>query len=248
MFVEQPVFEEYERVYYGYQTQGRGLLSAEQLGVAFEQQSQTYAELFGNLLPPDKSILCLDYGCGYGNFLYFLRQQGYHHCVGIDSDARQVELARSLTLEARVGNVLTEVESFTHVGLIAAFDLIEHLDKNSAVYFLKSALASLSSGGMMVIQCPCADGLNGSHDIYNDYTHKWGASSNMLSQLLYTVGFERVIVLDPSLPGFPNSIQRKIFLALRRSARKISGVFLRLLGVKIPPIWGSSQVALAWKR
>jgi hypothetical protein len=133
------------------------------------------------------------------------------------------------------------------VGLVGAFDLIEHLDKNSAIDFLKTTLANLIPGGMLVLQCPCADGFNGAHDVFNDYTHKWGASSTMLTQLLYTVGYERVVILDPTLPQFPATIQRKLFFGTRYLARKGVNLGLRLLGAKIPPVWGTSQIALAWK-
>jgi 2-polyprenyl-3-methyl-5-hydroxy-6-metoxy-1,4-benzoquinol methylase len=245
--MNQPVFEEYEQLYYSYQTVGRGLCSKEQLQTSFEQQALHYEELFGPFLEQDQNIQCLDFGCGYGNILYFLRKKGFNNAVGIDSDQEQIKLAQTLGLNAKVGNVLEEIHHFDNVGLMFAFDIIEHLDKNSAISFLKSALQGLQLGGLMVIQCPCADGFSGAHDIYNDYTHKWGASSNMLSQLLYTVGFQKVLILDPTLPQFPASAKRKFFLRSRKVSRQVTALFLRLLGVRVPQVWANSQVALAWK-
>ena len=46
-----------------------------------------------------RSTRVLDIGCGSGQFLYFLRTEGFTNTVGIDVDVRQVEIGRALGLD-----------------------------------------------------------------------------------------------------------------------------------------------------
>ena len=239
--------EYYEEIYYGHQVEGRGLLTTAQLQQTFDTTSDLYDEILGPLLPTDKMEVCVDCACGYGNFLYFLRRNGFANTTGYDTDRRQVELAKSIQLNAILGNALEAPRAVTNAGLIAAIDFIEHLDKSTAVRFLQDCHASLRVGGMLIVQCPCADGFTGSHDLCNDLTHRWAASSNMLGQLLRTVGFSKVKILDLTVPEYPTAMKRKILFACRRFARRLLYFPLRLLGISPPKIWANSQIAIAWK-
>ena len=243
----QGELEHYERIYYGYQVQGRGAHTPEDLIAQFRTAISAYNEAIGPLLPSEKTVSCLDLGCGSGNWLYFLRQRGYANARGVDMDPKQVELARSLGLSAEVEDVTSALERSERLGLISALDVIEHLDKNSAVRFLERIYAHLEPGGMLVLKCPCADGFCGVHDLCNDLTHRWAPSSNMLSQLLRAVGFENGRVIDLSLPPYPTGARRKALLCLRRVARWLTKTWLHLLGVAPGPVWSSSLMAVAWK-
>jgi SAM-dependent methyltransferase len=239
--------EYYEKVYYGYQVEGRGAYTPEELEERFLTAIPAYEEAIGPLLPGEKTVSCLDLGCGSGNWLYFLRQKGYANARGVDLDPVQVELARSLGLSAEVDDVIATLQRPEPLGLISALDIIEHLDKNSAVRFLELIYARLKSGGMLVLKCPCADGFCGAHDLCNDLTHRWAPSSNLLSQLLRAVGFENVRVIDLSLPPYPTGAKRQLFFCLRRIARRLTTFWLRFLGVPPPRVWSTSQMAVAWK-
>jgi SAM-dependent methyltransferase len=239
--------EYYEQVSYSYQTIARGLLNAQDLRTTFERMAAAYDETVGPLLPVDRSTPCLDLACGYGNWLYYLQKKGFTHTRGVDLDPKQVELARALGLPAEIDDIrgaLTETSKF---GLISAFDLVEHLEKSTAVRLLQQAHAALLPGGLLVLQCPCADGFTGSHDICNDLTHKWGASSNMLNGLLKAVGFGEVRIIDATLPPFPRGLKRRLLAVSRKAARKVLQLMMRAAGVKPPAIWSNSQIALAWK-
>lgn len=239
--------EPYEEVYYSFQTQARGLLRPEELIAAFDQKVNTYDEMFFNILPTEKNVKCIDCGCGYGNFLYYLCAKGYTEVTGFDLDPIQVSLAVSLGLNAKIGNAIQEIAKMQNIGLISALDFIEHLDKNQAVCFLQSALRALIPDGMLILRCPCADGFSGSHDFCNDLTHKWNASSNMLRQLLKTVGFDRIQILDQTVPPFPGTFARRLFFRLRRAARKVMSPLFLLLGIVVPEVWHPSQIAIAYK-
>ena len=239
--------EYYEKVYYGKQVEGRGLETPEALKRSFSRLIRHYDEVVGPHLPASKEAFCLDLACGYGNWLYYLQQRGFKNAHGVDLDPRQVELAKSLGLDARVADVREALNAEGQFDLISGFDLIEHLDKNSAVMLLQQIHRALKDEGKVVLQCPCADGFTGCHDMCNDLTHKWSPSSTMLKQLLRTVGFKRVEIVDLSLPPFPTRASRKMLFAVRKLARKVVCFQLRILGVLPPQVWSNSMIAVVYK-
>jgi SAM-dependent methyltransferase len=237
--------EPYEIFYYSYQTEGRGLKNPEDLRVAFKQFARANEEIFGPLLP--RSGVALDVACGYGNMLFYFEQHGLT-ASGFDLDQNQVDLARSIGLDARRGDIATELSRHEgDVDVISAMDVIEHLDKNVAVGFLGVVYKLLPKGGILVLRCPCADGFTGAHDVFNDMTHKWGATSIVIRQILLATGFERVELMDISLPRFPTSLHSRMRVYRVKIARRIAGTFLRILGMAPPSIWSASVVAIAWK-
>src|SRR5437016_7027213 len=50
----------------------------------YDHCARQFGGRWGAWLPPDKDIHILDIGCGYGEFLYFLRSLGYRNIVGLD--------------------------------------------------------------------------------------------------------------------------------------------------------------------
>jgi SAM-dependent methyltransferase len=237
--------EYYEGFYYGYQVKGRGLETAKQLKPAFEIMANNYESLFLPLLPEDRQVRCVDLACGYGNFLYALREFGFRDVVGFDLDQAQVALARELGLDARIGDACELIKNQTNLGLISALDLIEHLDKNTAVKLLEDMYKSLAPNGVILIRCPCADGFTGSHDICNDLTHRWGATSNMFGQLLRAVGFTEVRIIDETIQAYPRRWGAKLKNNLRIVSRSLASPVLAVLGIKAPNIWSNSMFAVA---
>lgn len=240
-------FEFYEDFYYSYQVQGRGVLNSKDLLSLFEYENKDYDDLIGFALPNNRDIDCLDLGCGYGNFLYYLKSKGFKNTKGFDLDDNQIALAKSLKLNVEKKDVNDAFGNVANYGLISAFDLLEHLDKNKAVKLLLNIYNALNKNGLLILQCPCTDGFTGAHDMTNDLTHKWAATSNMLNQLLMATGFNKVIIIDLTMPPNPKRLGRKIILVLRKISRIIACVFMRLLGIKIPRVWSNSQIAVAWK-
>jgi SAM-dependent methyltransferase len=239
--------EKHELFYYGYQTVGRGVTSSAMLEQRFIRQAVVYDELIGKLLPTDLDARCVDLGCGYGNFLYYLTAQGRKNAVGFDLTESQVEWAKSLGLNANIGDARTALQDAKDLALVAAFDLIEHLDKNDVVDLLLAAHRALMPGGILLVQCPCADGFRGAHDLCNDFTHKWAPTSNTLRQILGAAGFKKVQLIDMTLPPFPNSASMKVKLRIRKLARSMLKPLLTALGTGVPEIWSNSVIAVAWK-
>lgn len=237
---------EYEKAYYSYQTQARGLLDANALRIRFEKLARWYGGRLRKFLPDSKNALCLDVPCGYGNFLYFLDLKGYLNIAGIDSDEKQIALAKLMKLPAEFGDAFevlsAEDKSYD---LISSLDFIEHLSKDDALMFLQMCYQRLNIGGRLILRAPCADGPFGSHDAWNDITHKWGLTSNVLRTLLEMKGFSDIKILDerPQPTGFVDSVRWLIFLP----TKVIADVICMGLGMRPPTIWSRSMIAVAYK-
>jgi SAM-dependent methyltransferase len=236
--------EPYERFYYSFQTQGRGLTRPEQLTEAFERFAVSNEELFGRLLPENGSAL--DIACGHGHMLFYLGKRGLK-ATGFDLDENQVQLARSIGLDARCADLSALDLREKELDVISAMDVIEHLPKSDAIELLQKIYAGLSDRGILLLRCPCADGFLGAHDVYNDLTHRWGATSVVLRQILQAVGFQRIELIDISVARYPKGLRSKARTLIVKASRSVATVILRLLGMPLPTIWSSSVIALAWK-
>jgi SAM-dependent methyltransferase len=84
----------------------------------------------------------LDYGCGAGLFIQYLRSKGYSNVTGFDRFVP--EWSNKKVLELRFDTVLS-------------YDVIEHSEDPRA--FLRDVADLVSPGGLLVIGGPNADGL-----------------------------------------------------------------------------------------
>src|SRR5258708_2240816 len=65
----------------------------------YESYARHYRNVYQPLLPADKSTRILEVGCGLGQFLYFLKEQGYKNHSGIDIGKEQIDLCRQHVTE-----------------------------------------------------------------------------------------------------------------------------------------------------
>ena len=237
---------DYSWRYYQYQTKARGLLSKKDLEHSFLKMADLYRARVGKFLPMDKDALCLDLPCGYGNFLFFLRLEGYRNIFGCDQDVRQIQLAQLLNLPVKNADVFEVLsENIESVDLLSSIDFIEHLSKDSALEFLDQCYLSLKKSGVLIIRTPCADGPFGAHDANNDLTHQWSMTSNVLRTILEMVGFSNVIILEerPLPGGFINTCRWLVYFP----AKAVANLFCVTLGMRPPRIWSRSMIAVAYK-
>ena len=90
----------------------------------------------------NKSDSLLDYGCGTGLLLEFLRSRGYANCVGFDLYVADFNRPEVLTAS---------------YDCIVNFDVIEHVESPRALVAKFTQI--LKPGGLLCIQTPRADGI-----------------------------------------------------------------------------------------
>jgi SAM-dependent methyltransferase len=238
--------ESYEKAYYDYQTKARGLLTEEGLTAHFRKLARWYDRRLSACLPRDKQARCLDVPCGFGNFLYFLKERGYSNIQGVDLDEKQVELARLVGLPAFQGDAFAILaDARSSADLITSLDFIEHLGKNRALEFLALTYDCLKPGGTLIVRAPCGDGPFGAHDAWNDLTHQWGMTSTLVQALLEMHGYENVRVLDerPQPGGLIDTLRWLLFFPTKMFA----DLFCIALGMRPPAVWSRSMIAIAHK-
>ena len=94
----------------------------------------------------------LDVGCGTGVFLDLLRERGVARVVGVDRDPEMVQEARARGHDARVLDArdgLDLAERFD--GIYAAF-VIETMDGDEAIGFLRACAALLAPDGLLIVR------------------------------------------------------------------------------------------------
>jgi len=146
-------------------------------------------------LPVNRDIPVLDLGCGGGEFLSFLSDQGFKSLTGIDASAQQMERARINVPNACLIN--GDVAEIAHsapetFGLITAFDLLEHLPKNDVLSLLTSIYKRLVNSGILILSVPNCDSPFGPGVRYGDITHETGFTGRSLTACLELVGFVNI--------------------------------------------------------
>jgi len=223
--------------------------SLNELRRGHERALRWYGSFLRPWLPDDRASRMLDVPCGAGNLLHALRGLGYTRVTGVDSDARQVELAKQLGLPATLGDAFAAIEacSFESVVRIFSLDFLEHLDPQRAVEFVRLAHRALVPGGILLCRTPSADGPFGSHDRHNDLTHRWAMTSNSSVTFMRMAGFSADGVSVRQEAPVPYKVSNLARLALFRATTSLAGWFLDAAGIGAPRIWTRSMWIVAKK-
>ena len=188
------------------------------------------------------NLKAIDVPCGYGNILYTLNRMNIEN-VGYDLDVNQIELAKSLKLNAKRSDFF-DLEINEKYDLITSFDFIEHLEKNNSLKVLLKFANMLNDKGLLIIRTPCGDSPLGLKDFSDDPTHKWIGSYNCIVSMLKIAGFSHFEVLE----DWPYS---KKYGTLRKIFRTITTPVFRLLlcaiGYGRPVCLSPSMIILATK-
>lgn len=170
-------------------------------------------------LPSDKNSRILDIGCGFGQMLLRIRDEGYSDISGIDIGSESVEFCRSRSLNVEKINSIEEF-SRTHTGkydLILMSHVLEHIPKEQVIPTLASIRSMLAEGGSFIVMVPNAQSATGVYWMYEDFTHHLLFTAGSLRYALLSAGFEKIEFPDPQcLKGLGplGKIKRRIFLRL----------------------------------
>jgi len=151
---------------------------------------RAYKYYLRDWLPENKDSCILDVGCGGGKLLYFFSRVGFENVTGVDISPEQVQLAKQVTHDVRMANVLDYLEANPErFDLITGLDIVEHFHKLEVLRFLDNSFAALKPGGRLILQTPNADSPWGMAIRYGDFTHEVSFNSNALARLLNLSGF-----------------------------------------------------------
>ncbi len=176
----------------------------------YDQCARQFGGRWGAWLPPDKDIHILDIGCGYGEFLYFLRSLGYRNIVGLDLCKGELNVGRSMGLphliEANAMEYLQDKKDAFDV--IGAFNFFEHLRKDEILHVLHLIHQSLKPGGRLLAVTPNGLSPFGGATRYWDFSHETGFTPASWRQLARIVGF--VDIVFEEYGPIPHSLSGRI--------------------------------------
>ena len=138
----------------------------------------------------------LDVGCGRGEFLDLLQQQGIG-ARGVDINREMVEECRSRGLEAVVADALTHLDGLEDesLGGLFAAQVVEHLQPDYLVRFLNLADRKLRPNAKIVLETINPGCWFAFFDGYiRDITHVRPLHPDTLKYLLAAAGFQRTSV------------------------------------------------------
>jgi 2-polyprenyl-3-methyl-5-hydroxy-6-metoxy-1,4-benzoquinol methylase len=212
------------------------------------------AEGYGQLLPLlgfDKSAPVLDFGCGGGEFLEFLRERGFTNLHGIDRSNEQVSRCQGRGFaQVRVvpDSVAWLVEHGSQFANIVLNDVLEHIAKPEIVSTLEALRSALRDDGHLIIKVPNAANVFGMVARYLDFTHEVAFTEHSLRQVLLAAGFESVELMGLRTEWRPTIKRTGYWLANRAYQSLHRAVYVAAVGSDAPTILSKLLVARATKR
>jgi SAM-dependent methyltransferase/molybdopterin converting factor small subunit len=144
----------------------------------------------------------LDLGCGRGEWLEALREEGLQ-ARGLDINPILVEECRQRELQVVEGDLIAYLRTLpdASVGGVTGFHLIEHLPFEILINSLDETVRVLKPGGLAIFETPNPQNiLVGSCNFYIDPTHRRPLPSQMMQFLAEARGLchVKILYLHPS--------------------------------------------------
>lgn len=160
-------------------------------GIMYNWVQQRMLRYKHKLIEPlmDPNGILLDYGCGVGDFIYYLSAKGLQ-VLGTEPYERAQNMARSRGLR-----VAADMDAFSenHFAAITLWHVLEHIPNVEAT--LKKFSKALDDEGLLVLALPNPNAWDADH--YKGYwaawdvpRHLWHFSPKGIRKLLDKAGFE----------------------------------------------------------
>lgn len=190
------------------------------VGADFLHSTEDYEVNVAPHLPPSLSSRILDVGCGWGQFLWWVRSLGYEQLEGIDLGSDQVKHCSEMGLSAtRVNDSAEFLKSHpAQFDLVTIHHVIEHMANEKGVELLRAARASLRPGGQVIVQTPNMSAVSAAYSRHIEITHVTGYTDSSLVQALGMAGFQKVKVWGNKTP-FRRTPRRLLWIGLQAGSR-----------------------------
>jgi SAM-dependent methyltransferase len=149
----------------------------------------------------------LDVGCGRGEWLELLRENGLD-AYGVDVNFAMISTCRAKGLQVEHQDVLTYLRNLPDrtLGAITGFHIVEHLPFSDLVGLIDDVIRVLKPGGLAIFETPNPKNLQvGACNFYTDPTHQKPLPSPLLQFMLEARGLCSVEVLP--LHAFPEAFR-----------------------------------------
>lgn len=200
-------------------------------------------------LPSHKSARIIDVGCGWGQFLSWLRSKGYSQVEGVDMGAAQIEHCHSIGLDVQRASDSTRflTQRSETYDMVTLHHVIEHLPPEPAIDLLRAIFESLRPGGTAIVQTPNMSAICAGVSRHVEMTHVNGFAETSLHEALLAANFNGIRVFGNTTP-FHFAPKRVVWRLLQASSRLIwRMMLLSELGSDTPRILTKNLYAVAYK-
>lgn len=146
-------------------------------------------------IDPGKGVV-LDLGCGRGEWLEVLRENGYQ-CRGVDLNDSMLAESRTRgfdVVEADALDYLSGLEDGS-LAAITSMHLVEHLPHKVLIKLVDEVMRVLQPGGMLILETPNPENLTvGAFWFYVDPTHRHPIPPDLLQWAVQERGFSQVVI------------------------------------------------------
>jgi len=151
---------------------------------------QPFIEPLATLQSPPRA---LDVGCGRGEWLELLGEQGFQ-AHGVDLDEGMLAACRERGLDVELGDAIACLRRMPDASLtlVSAFHLVEHIPFEVLQALVSEAQRVLLPGGLLIMETPNAENLVvGATSFYLDPTHLRPLPPQLLAFITEYGGFQR---------------------------------------------------------
>ncbi len=204
----QELFDRYLSTHLGYVQQGRNWTLIREI----------YRHLYLPHLPDEKTTPILEVGCGKGDFLRFLIEEGYTNILGVDIGREQVEYCRTHVTESVL--LIDDLREFlnqhkSQFGCIVMIDVLEHIPRSDLLEIGRALWEGLrGKGDRLIVKTLNAANPMASLIFFSDLTHEFMFSEVSLRQWCLASGFSNVDFFPGSLPR--KGLRRWLRLSLQK--------------------------------
>jgi SAM-dependent methyltransferase len=148
----------------------------------------------------------LDVGCGRGEFLALLADEGIR-ASGVDSDAGMVERSRALGVEVVHADANEHLQGLPDgaLGTIFSAQVIEHLRYDDLRRLLALALCKLRPGGLFIAETVNPHRVASFKTFWVDLTHQHPIFPEVALAMCAIAGFEQAYVFAPGFDSFESA-------------------------------------------
>ena len=158
------------------------------------------------ILEPLKTIqspsLALDLGCGRGEWLELMTENGFS-AQGVDLDDAMLQFCAEQGFAVRKSDALDYLRSVPDATLsvVTGFHIAEHLPFETLQRLIVEALRALVPAGILILETPNPENLMvGACNFYTDPTHRAPLPTHLLAYLGEDAGFKRIKILRLNQP------------------------------------------------
>ncbi|MEO1923664.1 MAG: methyltransferase domain-containing protein [Nautiliaceae bacterium] len=159
--------------------------------------SNAVIELQKIYLPYIRGKNVVDIGCGRGEFLSLLTQNGIN-AVGVETNPELCGYLTEKGFNVKNTDANTFLKNASGIDTITALEVIEHMDTSYLEEFIKLSYSALNKNGTVVFETVNPLANTGLGNFYMDITHKKPLPPQMMAFWLEYAGFKNIKILYSS--------------------------------------------------